>query len=161
MFCTRLIRQFKYFKIRQLHSTFVKNESKPVTETSKAKTETPKTTNISQAEKEAIEFVSGESLYTLTNFDKRILVWVKRFPSMDKVPKQVSIRTIQLAHTKARIKVCFYMLAFAIIGSILAVMSGKRDVAAGKNLITERQKWYDKVKEKAQKEAEMAEKNEK
>lgn len=34
-------------------------------------------------------YVLGESLYTLTNFDKRILVWVKRFPSMDKVPKQV------------------------------------------------------------------------
>ncbi|KAG9432539.1 hypothetical protein HZU67_05786 [Apis mellifera carnica] len=161
MFSTRLIRQFKCFKIRQLHSTFVKNENKPVTESSKIKTETSKSTNVSQAEKEAIEFVSGESLYTLTNFDKRILVWVKRFPSMDKVPKQVSIRTIQLAHTKARIKVCFYMMAFAIIGSILAVMSGKRDVAAGKNLLTERQKWYDQVKEKARKEAEMAEKNEK
>ena len=34
-------------------------------------------------------YILGESLYTLTNFDKRILVWVKRFPSMDKVPKQV------------------------------------------------------------------------
>lgn len=53
------------------------------------------------------------------------------------------------------------MMAFAIIGSILAVISGKRDVAAGKNIITERQKWYDKVKEQARKEAEMAEKNEK
>lgn len=60
MFCTRLIRQFKCFKIRQLHTTFVKNENKPVTETSKAKTETPKAANISQAEKEAIEFVSGK-----------------------------------------------------------------------------------------------------
>ncbi|XP_003694589.1 protein FAM162B isoform X2 [Apis florea] len=161
MFCTRLIRQFKCFKIRQLHTTFVKNENKPVTETPKAKTETPKAANISQAEKEAIEFVSGETLHTLSNLDKRILVWVKRFPSMDQVPKQVSIRTIQLAHTKARIKVCFYMMAFAIIGSILAVISGKRDVAAGKNIITERQKWYDKVKEQARKEAEMAEKKEK
>lgn len=68
MFSTRLIRQFKCFKIRQLHSTFVKNENKPVTETSKIKTETSKSTNVSQAEKEAIEFVSGK-IYFQNAFD--------------------------------------------------------------------------------------------
>lgn len=34
-------------------------------------------------------YILGETVHTLSNFDKRILVWVKRFPSMDQVPKQV------------------------------------------------------------------------
>lgn len=28
-------------------------------------------------------------MQNLTNFDKRILVWVKRYPSMDQVPNKV------------------------------------------------------------------------
>ena len=60
---------------------------------------------------------------------------------------------IQHAHTKARIRICFFMMFLAIIICISAVMIGKKDVAAGKNIATERMKWYMEVKEKGRKEA--------
>lgn len=56
MFCTRLIRQFKLLRIRQLHSTSVRNENKSVSEKSKT-TETLQSTG----QKEQIDFVTGIS----------------------------------------------------------------------------------------------------
>ncbi|OAD59998.1 hypothetical protein WN48_06748 [Eufriesea mexicana] len=158
MFCARLIRQFK-FRGRQLHSTLVKNESKPVSETTKS-AETSKASESKSSDQKLNEFAIGSPMYALSNFDKRILVWVKRFPSLDQVPDQVSIRTIQLAHTKARIIVCGYMMVFAIIGCIIAVSIGKRDTAAGENIATVRMRWYKEVAEKGRKEAEARRANE-
>lgn len=65
----------------------------------------------------------------------------------------ISYQCIQNAHTKARIRICFVMMALAIIICVSAVMIGKRDVAAGKNIATERMKWYTEVREKGRKEA--------
>lgn len=61
MFCTRLIRQFKLLRIRQLHSTFVRNENKSVSEKSKT-TETSQSTG----QKEQVDFVRGISFIFLT-----------------------------------------------------------------------------------------------
>ncbi|XP_033178669.1 protein FAM162B isoform X1 [Bombus impatiens] len=148
MFCTRLIRQFKLLRIRQLHSTFVRNENKSVSEKSKT-TETLQSTG----QKEQIDFVTGPPMVALSNLDKRILVWVKRYPSLDQVPDYVSYQCIHHAHTKARIRICFVMMFLAIVICLSAVMIGKRDVAAGKNIATERMKWYTEVKEKGRREA--------
>lgn len=35
-------------------------------------------------------FITGTFMHSVTNFDKRILVWVKRYPSMADVPAQVT-----------------------------------------------------------------------
>lgn len=61
MFYTRLIRQFKLLRIRQLHSTFVRNENKSVSEKPKT-TETSK----SSGEKQKVDFVTGISYISLT-----------------------------------------------------------------------------------------------
>lgn len=45
------------------------------------------------------------------------------------------------------------MMFLAIVICLLAVMIGKRDVTAGKNIATERMKWYMEVKEKGRREA--------
>lgn len=70
-----------------------------------------------------------------------------------------SYQCIQHAHTKARIRICFVMMFLAIVICFSAVIMGKRDVAAGRNIATERMKWYTEVKEKGRREA--AEKAEK
>ncbi|CAK9820600.1 Protein FAM162B [Anthophora plagiata] len=150
MLCTKLTRQLKLLSVRQIHSTSVKNESKPVPETSTTQT----ATNTAQ---KITENVIGSPLHTLSNIDKRILVWVKRYPSMEKVPPKVPIETIQRAHTKLRIHICFAIMAFSIIGFYVSVKIGKRDVASGKNMLTERAKWYNEVQEKAKKEKEQQE----
>ncbi|CAK9829888.1 Protein FAM162B [Anthophora retusa] len=151
MLCTKLTRQLKLLSVRQIHSTFVKNESKPVPEKSTTTQAAPNTAQ------QITENVIGSPLHIVSNIDKRILVWVKRYPSMEEVPPKVPIETMLRAHSKIRIHICYGIMAFAIIGFYVSVKIGKRDVASGKNILTERAKWYNEVKEKARKEKEQQE----
>ncbi|KAK1135258.1 hypothetical protein K0M31_008029 [Melipona bicolor] len=155
MFCIRLTKQFKLLRTRQLHLTSinVKNENKVVSETSKTAE-----TSQSTVDKEKVDFVTGPPMHAVSNIDKRILVWVKRYPSIDQVPDYVSYQCIQHAHTKARIRICFIMFFAGILICIAAIMSGKKEAAAGKNIATERLKWYMEVKKKAEEEKKNAEK---
>lgn len=93
-------------------------------------------------------------MHTVSNFDRRVLVWVKRFPSMDAVPKQVSRNCIVQAQTKARIRVCNLMMVFAVIGFIVSIISGKREAAAGNTVSKQREEWYEGLQR--QRQAELA-----
>ena len=49
------------------------------------------------------------------------------------------------------------MFFLGIVICVAAIMSGKREAAAGKNIATERLKWYMEVKKKAEEEKKNAE----
>ncbi|XP_034174069.1 UPF0389 protein CG9231 isoform X1 [Osmia lignaria lignaria] len=141
MFHIRLVKQFRSIRIRQFHSTLIKYEDKVVPE------------NKSTKPPQAQENILGSPFHTVTNFDKRILVWVKRYPSMDQVPDRVSIDCIQKAHAIARVRGCLLMTVLAIIGFMVSIYIGKKETSGGKNIMTERLKWYKQMEEKGRKEA--------
>ncbi|EFN85457.1 UPF0389 protein GA21628 [Harpegnathos saltator] len=87
-------------------------------------------------------------MYRVTNFDKRILVWVKRYPSIAEVPEKVTVDCLLTARSKARIKTCNYMIVVTIIGCIIAAFLGKRQAERGENLFKMRQDWYEEMLEK-------------
>ncbi|XP_076544721.1 uncharacterized protein LOC117601452 isoform X2 [Osmia lignaria lignaria] len=89
MFHIRLVKQFRSIRIRQFHSTLIKYEDKVVPE------------NKSTKPPQAQENILGSPFHTVTNFDKRILVWVKRYPSMDQVPDRVSLYTKSTCYSKS------------------------------------------------------------
>ncbi|KAG5310881.1 F162A protein, partial [Acromyrmex insinuator] len=91
------------------------------------------------------ESVIGTRMHRVTNFDKKILVWVKRYPSIADVPKDVTVDCILSARSKARIKTCNYMIVFTIIGCIGAVLLGKRDAKRGESLFKQREKWLEEI----------------
>ncbi|XP_054003659.1 protein FAM162A-like [Hylaeus anthracinus] len=145
MFRTLVMRQLKLSRIRQLHSTpMSKNKGVIEKEASKPK--------VSEAEQE--ENLLGAPMHLVTNFDKRILVLVKRYPSMDAVPRKVSYDCIKNAHSKARIYACNCMIVFAIVGFIWSAMSGKRELASGRHIISDRMKFIAEQQAKGKAEAE-------
>ncbi|XP_077267234.1 UPF0389 protein CG9231 isoform X1 [Temnothorax americanus] len=85
--------------------------------------------------------VIGSRMHRVSDFDKRMLVWVKRYPSVADVPKDVTEDCILTARNKARIKTCNYMIAFTLIGCLISVILGKRDAAKGENLLKQREDW--------------------
>ncbi|XP_029035578.1 uncharacterized protein LOC114872496 isoform X2 [Osmia bicornis bicornis] len=89
MFHIRLVKQFRSIKIRQFHSTLIKYEDKVVPEN--------KSTKPSPVQ----ENILGSPFHTVTNLDKRILVWVKRYPSIDQVPDKVSVYTKSTCYSKS------------------------------------------------------------
>ncbi|XP_076672604.1 UPF0389 protein CG9231 [Andrena cerasifolii] len=137
MFCTKLIRQLKLPKIRHLSTPA--SGSKPTSNNPIPKPSAPESSDHS---------VIGSPMHTCSNFDKRILVWVKRYPSIDKVPDQVTADCILKAHSKGRIRACNIMIVFTVVVFIVTIMLGKKDAAAGKHIIPERIKWYNEQREK-------------
>ncbi|XP_035722658.1 protein FAM162B-like [Vespa mandarinia] len=95
----------------------------------------------------------GTHMHPVTNFDKRILVWVKRYPSMADVPAQVTRDCILNARSKARVRTCNIMIVISVIGFLIAAISGKREVARG-NTLTKRDLEWQKSLRKEQKAAE-------
>jgi len=85
--------------------------------------------------------VLGSRMHHVTDFDKRVLVWVKRYPSFADVPSQVTEDCILTARNKARIKACNYMIVITLIGCIGAILLGKREAASGGSLSKQRDDW--------------------
>ncbi|XP_025987064.1 UPF0389 protein CG9231 [Solenopsis invicta] len=90
------------------------------------------------------ENVIGSQMHRVTGFDKTVLVWVKRYPSIAEVPKDVTVNCMLTARSKARIKACQYMIGFTLIGCLTAAIIGRKAAARGENLLTQRQEWYQK-----------------
>jgi len=80
-------------------------------------------------------------MHHASNFDKKVLVWVKRYPSIADVPKDVTVDCMLTARSRARIKACNYMIVATLIGCLGAVILGKKSAAKGDNLFKQREEW--------------------
>ncbi|XP_057338365.1 UPF0389 protein CG9231 [Microplitis mediator] len=60
-----------------------------------------------------------------TNFQKRILVFSKKYPSIKDVPDRVPVDLMQTAMSKCRIRIANWMMVFTILGCIVIISMGK------------------------------------
>ncbi|KAL0126098.1 hypothetical protein PUN28_004904 [Cardiocondyla obscurior] len=86
--------------------------------------------------------VLGPQMHRVSNFDKRMLVWVKRYPSIADVPKDVTADCILNSRSKARIKCCNYMIVATVVGCLISIFLGKREAARGGSLRKQRDEWF-------------------
>ncbi|KAF7990584.1 hypothetical protein HCN44_000389 [Aphidius gifuensis] len=68
-------------------------------------------------------------LHNPNSLEKRILVWFKKYPSIDQVPVEVPIDIVQSATSKFRIRIANVMMVMTIIGCIYTVLTGKKEKA--------------------------------
>ncbi|KAL2728052.1 UPF0389 protein CG9231 [Vespula maculifrons] len=101
----------------------------------------------------------GTHMHPVSNFDRRVLVWVKRYPSMADVPAQVTRDCILQARTKARVRTCNIMIIISVIGFLVAAVTGKREVAVGNTLFKKDQEWQENLRKEYK--AELAAANKK
>ncbi|XP_076174275.1 protein FAM162A [Ptiloglossa arizonensis] len=145
MFRAIVKRQFNLPRIRLLHSTSV-SKNKSISDSQVPKPSAPKGT---------YESVMGAPMHAPNKFEKFLLVWIKRYPSLDQVPQKVSYECIKLAHTKARIQVSFVMVFLTVIGFIVTATLGKKEAAGGRHIISDRMNWIQEVRKKKAAEAEI------
>lgn len=88
---------------------------------------------------------SEARMHRVTDFDKKLLVWVKRYPNVADVPTEVTSECILSARSKARIKICNYMIVVTIIGCVISVILGKRQAERGDTLKKQREEWFENV----------------
>ncbi|XP_078037320.1 UPF0389 protein CG9231 [Augochlora pura] len=163
MFSVRLLKRF-IMPIRQINTMPAKRNKLPSSDQVSKPQTAPTTPGSEPAKKLNPEdlHVIGADMHYVSNFDRRVLVWVKKYPSVDRVPRLVPWSTMQRANTTARIRVCYVMMVVSVIGFVYAVVSGKREASSGRHIIGERMKWVEEqrlkgiAEAKAKAEAEAA-----
>uniref|UniRef100_A0A0A9X4I1 UPF0389 protein CG9231 n=1 Tax=Lygus hesperus TaxID=30085 RepID=A0A0A9X4I1_LYGHE len=86
-------------------------------------------------------------MYAVSNFDRRLLVWVGRYKTKEEVPQSVPVETIERAKNKGRIKFCNYMIVGTIIGCVFMAWSGKQAAKRGESLHQMNLDWHQAVKD--------------
>ncbi|XP_069842674.1 protein FAM162A-like [Dendropsophus ebraccatus] len=76
------------------------------------------------------EAYAGHHLYRNekkpTDFDRKVLVWSRRYKKKEDIPEYVSWEVISAARSNFRIKVCMAMIIGTLVGCIFMVRSGKK-----------------------------------
>ncbi|XP_033326624.2 uncharacterized protein LOC117220612 [Megalopta genalis] len=151
MLSMRLLKQF-IVPSRRINIMSAKRNKPPSTDqVPKPETSTSASTTVSGQATESNpvnDNVLGTSMHYVSTFDKYVLVWVKKYPSVDQVPRMVPWSTMQHANTTGRIRVCNMMIVVTIIAFITAVMSGKKEAAGGRHVFGERLQWIQEQKMK-------------
>ncbi|KAG8238912.1 hypothetical protein J437_LFUL000749 [Ladona fulva] len=99
----------------------------------------------------AAEF-NARVLHKPNKIDKILLVWDKKYKTIEEVPNFITCDQMERARNWARIKISIYMMIGTGIGCIIMVYSGKQAAARGESVSKMNLEWHRKMKEEAEKE---------
>ncbi|KAI1299335.1 putative UPF0389 protein [Halotydeus destructor] len=69
--------------------------------------------------------------YSPSNLERRILVWYKKFPSVEEVPNHVSLATMEKVKSKARIHLNLVLVGIFSVGFFVTALQGRKARDAG------------------------------
>ncbi|XP_050075754.1 UPF0389 protein CG9231 [Anopheles maculipalpis] len=103
---------------------------------------------------------NGSTISTHTHspnaLEKRMLVFAKRYKSIEEVPNFVSQEKMERVRNQVRIKIANYMMIATAIGCIVMVISGKKAQERGESVAKMNLDWHKEYNEKARAEDEAA-----
>uniref|UniRef100_A0A1L8DUS6 Protein with signal anchor n=1 Tax=Nyssomyia neivai TaxID=330878 RepID=A0A1L8DUS6_9DIPT len=106
--------------------------------------------------------VSMSQAYKPDNFERRLLVWAKKYKSIEDVPNYVSREEMEKSRSKARIRISNYMIVATLVGCIIMgkflplVYSGKQAAERGDTVSKINRDWHENLKEQKKKEDQAA-----
>uniref|UniRef100_A0A182QDN9 Uncharacterized protein n=1 Tax=Anopheles farauti TaxID=69004 RepID=A0A182QDN9_9DIPT len=86
--------------------------------------------------------------------EKRMLVFAKRYKSIEEVPNFISQEKMERVRNQVRIKIANYMMIATAIGCIVMVISGKKAQERGESVAQMNLDWHKEYNEKARAEYE-------
>ncbi|XP_052893918.1 UPF0389 protein CG9231 [Anopheles moucheti] len=94
--------------------------------------------------------------HTPNALEKRMLVFMKRYKSIEEVPNFVSQEKMERVRNQVRIKIANYMMIATAIGCIVMVISGKKAQERGESVAKMNLDWHKEYNEKARAEDEAS-----
>ncbi|KAI7792744.1 protein FAM162B [Triplophysa rosa] len=94
--------------------------------------------------------------YRPSEWDKKMLLWSKRFKTREQIPEFVSFEMIDAARNRVRVKACYVMMGMTILACLATVISGKQSAGRHENLTSQNMEKKARWREEAQKEREEA-----
>lgn len=98
----------------------------------------------------------GSRTHAPNNFEKRLLVFTKKYKSTDEVPPLINQDVMERCRNQVRIKIANYMMLATAIGCIVMIMSGKRAQERGETVQKMNLDWHKEYNEKTKQEAAAA-----
>lgn len=98
----------------------------------------------------------GSRTHAPNNFEKRLLVFTKKYKSTDEVPAYINQDVMERCRNQVRIKIANYMMLATAIGCIFMIISGKRAQERGESVQKMNLDWHKEYNEKARQEAAAA-----
>ncbi|KAF5294612.1 hypothetical protein FQR65_LT10718 [Abscondita terminalis] len=113
------------------------------------KTNFPNTCNVSTS---AVHLDDAKRLpnatYKVNNFEKRLLVWMKKYKHVDDIPAFVAPETMEKARSWARVRISNYTIVLTLIGCGVMIYSGKQARERGESLHKRNLEWHKNFNEK-------------
>lgn len=94
----------------------------------------------------------GSRTHKPDNFEKRLLVFTKKYKSVDDVPAYINQDVMERCRNQVRIKMANYMMLATVIGCIIMIISGKKAQERGDSVQKMNLDWHKEYNEKAKKE---------
>ncbi|KAA0704745.1 Protein FAM162B [Triplophysa tibetana] len=94
--------------------------------------------------------------YRPSEWDKKMLLWSKRFKTKEQIPEFVSFEMIDAARNRVRVKACYVMMGMTILACLATVISGKQAAGRNENLTSQNMEKKARWREEAQREKEEA-----
>ncbi|XP_066468398.1 protein FAM162B [Tiliqua scincoides] len=98
---------------------------------------------------------SAEKMYKVLGghkpsaFDKKILLWTRRFKTEDEIPPRIPPEMLDAARNKARVKACYIMIGLTIVACFAVIASAKRAVERHESLtswnLAKKAKWREEA----------------
>jgi len=86
--------------------------------------------------------------HTPTNFQKRLLVWNQKYPSVAEVPEHVSASEIKNSYDWFRIRTSIGMMIAGSIGFLVMAIIAKKERDAGESLQKQNLRWHEEYNKK-------------
>ncbi|XP_055337306.1 protein FAM162A-like [Paramacrobiotus metropolitanus] len=90
-------------------------------------------------------FTDDISSKGLSNFQKRVLVWTKRYPSVDQIPERISSSTMSKAYDKFRWRIAVIGMLLSVVASFGYAIAGKRAAARGDTIGRRYMEWHEEL----------------
>lgn len=101
----------------------------------------------------------GSRTHKPNNLEKRLLVFTKKYKSVDDIPAYINQDVMERCRNQVRIKMANYMMLATVIGCIIMVISGKQAQERGDTVQKMNLDWHKEYNEKARKEMTETSKN--
>lgn len=112
------------------------------------KPEPPKAPSTAPAGSGNASHISSQT-HSPNALEKRMLVFTKRYKSIEEVPNFISQEKMERVRNQVRIKVANYMMIATAIGCIIMVISGKKAQERGESVSQMNLDWHKEYNEKA------------
>ncbi|XP_058835082.1 UPF0389 protein CG9231 [Topomyia yanbarensis] len=94
----------------------------------------------------------GSRTHSPNQLEKRMLVFTKKYKSIDEIPALINQDVMERCRNQVRIKVANYMMIGTVIGCILMIITGKKAQERGDTIQKMNLDWHKEYNEKPRQE---------